>query len=770
MKNSWFLTCLLLLTAGQALAAPPRFRDAHSVVIDFSSEPAADSPMLQPAPEFRGSPGLRLEEVEGGYEIRLSQGQPLRIRQLNPRSLSLEAPGTTHLFGLGQQFLPHRAGQTGGDWLGEQRFAGASLNDPDPFLFGNKLVKFQGGTVGNTQFPVLYGYRPEASPFVLFLDNVSRHHWDLRGQSWKVEVQEGPLKLVVSMADDLPTLRRRYMQWVGRPPVPPSKAFGLWVSEYGYDNWQELLEKLTSLRRHHFPVEGFVLDLQWFGGIEEGSPRSQMGTLSFDLKNFPNPAQTVAQLWKAGIGLVVIEEAYIAADLEEHRQLAARGFLARQQERDQPQVINQVPWWGIGGMLDFTHPEAGDYWHQWKRKPLVEMGILGHWTDLGEPEMFLEKDATGKLSTPRYHVGGQSQAHNLFNLLWSKSIFDAYARSHPDKRPWILSRSGTSGSQRYGVAMWSGDIASNYESLGSHLNAQMHMSWSGIDYFGSDIGGFFRKRFRGTPQQLDELYTRWFAIGSYLDVPVRPHTMNLENRWETAPDRVGHRPSNLANLQERDQLFPYYYSLAHQAHRLGDPLVAPLAYWYPQKGRWLGWNGNGDQKLIGQNLMVVAEAQPATRHKEVFLPAGVWYDFRSGERLEAPEGGLVQRALFDGQERFRPPLLARAGAIVPTRKDWQVFVGSPGEFTLIEDDGQTNAYLKGEVRETRLRQGPGEAGTWEMVLETRQPRRHSLELIGLKKVASIDCQGEALSWRPSQRGLHVSLPPGEKLHLKVTQE
>ena len=93
-----------------------------------------------------------------------------------------------------------------------------------------------------------------------------------------------------------------------------------------------------------------------------------------------------------------------------------------------------------------------------------------------------------------------SDLHNLYNLLWHQSIFAGYQRNHSQQRPFMLSRAGGAGMQRYGAGMWSGDIPARLENLAAHLNTQMQMSLSGVDYFGSDAGGFYRKSFEGTPE------------------------------------------------------------------------------------------------------------------------------------------------------------------------------------------------------------------------------------------------------------------------------
>ena len=227
-------------------------------------------------------------------------------------------------------------------------------------------------------------------------------------------------------------------------------------------------------------------------------------------------------------------------------------------------------WWGEGGMLDWTKDEGADFWFDYRRLPLIQDGIMGHWTDLGEPEDF-DADA-------RYHglTGLAGNAHadvcNYYNFKWLESIYRGYERHGIERRPFMLSRSGTAGIQRFGAAMWSGDIAARLSSLRTHFNAQMHMSFSGIDYFGADIGGFWRKSLDG---DVNDLYTRWFANGMAFDVPGRPHTFNLEQNHQDSPEKIGDVHSNLANVRLRYRLSPYVYSVAHQAHLQGDPVFPP---------------------------------------------------------------------------------------------------------------------------------------------------------------------------------------------------
>ncbi len=624
------------------------------------------------------------------------------------KGLTLAPNGMRHVYGLGEQFVA--PGSPDGDWVGRVRVSGNTE--------GNALVPFEGGAVENAQFPILYALGRDYENYALFLDDVYKQRWDFTGRPWRVNTWNDQIRGYLMTGPNLLDLRRDYMELVGRPPVPPKKMFGLWISEYGFDDWAELEEKLRSLRANRFPVDGFILDLQWFGGITPNSDHTRMGTLAWDTTHFPHPAATIARLRDTqGIGLILIEESYIGRALPEHELMERKGYLVKDCQGCGATYIAKNPWWGKGGMIDWTNDAAGDYWHDWKRQPLIEMGILGHWTDLGEPEAY--NRWAWYYGFPELGKHAHVDVHNLYNFKWSESIFRGRRRHGVTGRPFILSRSGAPGSQRFGVSMWSGDIGSNVKSLAAHLNVHLHMSFSGIDYFGADIGGFHREALDG---DLHQLYTRWFAIGAALDVPVRPHTENLCNCKETAPDRIGDRASNLANLRLRYALSPYLYSLAHRAYLYGEPVMPPLVFYYQTD---TNVRKMGRERLIGRDLLVVTVTRYGRSKCDVYLPAGTWIRYHTNEWFHS-DGQWFRGIPVLVNGRFTLPLFARAGAIIPEmyvdeqtmnimgrRRDGRrhdelrvrVYAHrSPSQFTLYEDDGETIAYQRGAVRTTVISQ------------------------------------------------------------------
>ena len=430
------------------------------------------------------------------------------------------------------------------------------------------------------------------------------------------------------------------------------------MSEYGYDNWYEIDTTLNGLRANKFPTDGVMLDVNWFGGVTAGSDNTRMGTLEWDPVNFPNPATKLATYKNTnGVGVMTIEESYVGKNLPEHTDMANAGYLIRAGcSSCSPAYLTGNDWWGRGGMIDWTQPAASAQWHNTQRQPLINDGVMGHWLDLGEPEMYdaerLDVRRTGRAST-RTPTTTTSTTSN-----GRSGIAKGYTDNAVQQRPFMLARSAAGGIQRFGTAMWSGDIGSKLTALASQQNVQMQMSMSGIDYFGSDIGGFRREMLNS---DLNELYTQWFANSSWFDVPIRPHTENLCNCAETSPDSIGDVPSNLANIRQRYELTPYYYSLAHRAYTTGEPLMPPLVYQYQNDPNV---REIGHEKLIGKDLLVGVAAGANQRKRDVYLPAGTWFDYYTNTKTVSTGQNLTDVPLWRNG-KFQLPAYARAGAIIP---------------------------------------------------------------------------------------------------------
>ena len=683
-----------------------------------------------------------LTAVTDGSCLAVSRAAFVLFRLCNPelgtagdKAVTLET-AATHIVGLGQEF--QTPGDTAAERVGWVRHG------------FNVMTGFNGGANGNALFPIAYFDLP-GHPFALILDNRYAQEWDFSAAPYRLRVVNGDLRLQVLTGRTLAGIRKQYLDMAGHPPVPPKKMFGLWISEYGYQDWAEVDDKIATLKAAGFPLSGVVLDLFWFGGVQPNMPDSRMGTLTWDRTHFPDPEGKIKAYAADGIGVMAIEESYVGSALDEYTALAAHHGLAHD-AAGAPVVTNpNGNWWGRGGMIDWLSPDGPAFWHDSRRQKLIDMGVAGHWTDLGEPEMI----------SPDFHYGPENlteaQVHNSYNLLWAKSIFDGYQRNAPGKRPFILSRSGGIGMEAFGAAVWSGDTAGDFGSLAAQMPQQQHMMWSGMDYYGSDIGGFHRSALGVTASndaRLDELYTQWFAYSALFELPVRPHTENLCNCKETAPDRMGDVASNLANLKLRYNLIPFYYSLAYDAWLNGDPVFPSLDYYYPDAGA----KGLGHEKMIGSELVGAAVAKEGATEVELYLPAGDWYDLRSSAML--PSTGEAFTIPIHVGGRLELPLYARDGAIVPMADGvLRVFGSASNSFDWFDDDGESTAYQHGNYRQTQITVDDDKL---KIALKSGDLAPRTLVWTRRAPVKSVTLDGAAVPFTQEGSTVTVALPAFDK--------
>ncbi len=346
-------------------------------------------------------------------------------------------------------------------------------------------------------------------------------------------------------------------------------------------------------------------------------------------------------------------------------------------------------WPGACVYPDFTDPLVREWWGSLYEERLAQ-GFSGVWHDMNEPVSFT---AFGDPSLPRSarHVlegagGDHREAHNVYGLAMARAGYEGLLRLRPEERPFLFSRSGWAGMQRYG-GTWSGDVSTGWPGLRASLSLVLGLGLCGVPYSGPDVGGF-----DGSPSP--ELYLRWFQLGAYLPL-FRTHAAIDAGRrepWEFGPEVLEHAR---AALVERERLRPYFVTLSQVARLSGAPYVRPV--WWAAPGD-RGLRGCEDAFLLGDALLVAPVMEAGADRRVVRLPRGRWYDTVTGRAYEGPGPVVVDAPLS------RIPVLARAGAVIPVRdadgelelEVWAPAPGRSGGGLVVRDpgDGWAEAELE----------------------------------------------------------------------------
>lgn len=455
----------------------------------------------------------------------------------------------------------------------------------------------------------------------------------------RVRMAGGPLRYWV-IPGTPPRVLAAWTALTGRPALPPRWALGYQHSRWGFGSQEEVRRVAAAYREHELPLSVVHLDIDHFDGHR---------VFTADPRTFPDLPSLAAELGGHGVRLVSIVDPAVKAEPG----LAAydSGSAADAFVRDARGLeVRGVVWPGEAVFPDFTDPAARAWWGGLYAERLAQ-GFDGFWHDMNEPVSFA---AFGDPTLPRSarHAmegrgGDHREAHNVYALSMARAGYEALRELRPETRPFLFSRSGWAGMQRYG-GTWSGDVATAWEGLRASLALVLGLGLCGVPYSGPDVGGF-----TGTPSP--ELYLRWFQLGAYLPF-FRTHSAIDGGRrepWEFGAEVLEHARAALA---ERTRLMPYLETLSHIAHRTGAPYVRPL-WWKSPGDRAL--RGCGDAFLLGDALLVAPVLEQGAVRRRVRLPRGLWYDTATGAahrgrstvELDAPLG--------------RTPVLARAGAVLP---------------------------------------------------------------------------------------------------------
>ncbi|MCH5673283.1 glycoside hydrolase family 31 protein [Streptomyces gilvus] len=457
----------------------------------------------------------------------------------------------------------------------------------------------------------------------------------------ELRMDGGPLRCWVMVG----TPARVLLAWAsltGAPALPPAWALGHHHARWGFGSEQEVRRIVAGYQERGLPLDAVHLDIDHY---------DEHQVFTVDHERFPKLPVLAEELRRDGIRLVSIVDPAVSA--EEGDVVYDGGTAEDAFVRDASgRVVHGVAWPGEAVFPDFTHARVREWWGGLYAERLAQ-GFSGFWHDMNEPTSFT---AFGEKTLPRSarhslegRGGDHQEAHNVYGLCMARAGYEGLLELAPHERPFLFSRSGWAGLQRYG-GTWSGDVATGWPGLRASLSLVLGLSLCGVPYSGPDIGGF-----DGSPSP--ELYLRWFQLGAYLPL-FRTHAGLRGGRrepWEFGPEVLEH--ARVA-LEERRRLLPYLMTLAHLARRTGAPYVRPL-WWNAPEDRAL--RDCEDAFLLGDCLLVAPVLDPGTDRRAVQLPRGRWYDAVSEQVYEGPAQVLVDAPLS------RIPVLVRAGAVLPVR-------------------------------------------------------------------------------------------------------
>lgn len=560
----------------------------------------------------------------------------------------------------------------------------------------------------------------------IFFDNTWRSFFDFGKTSrtaWCFGADGGEMNYYFIAGPKPSEVVQRYASLVGTPHLPPLWSLGYQQCRWSYDSAKRVRQIAHQFRKRKIPCDTIYIDIDYMDGFR---------SFTWDPKRFAGQRKFLKELAAKGFKLVAIvdpgikaEKGYFVFDTG-----VAGDHFIRSAGGDH--YIGKV-WPGESVWPDYTAAATRRWWGD-LYKGLLEDGVTGIWNDMNEPADFTFADGTVPLSVRHDNdgePGDHRSAHNVYGMQMARATFEGMQRHRPGTRPFVLTRAGYSGVQRF-AAVWTGDNLSSWEHLRMSIPMLLNMSVSGVTFCGADIGGF-----RGYPSS--ELFTRWLQLGVFYPL-MRTHTAGGKEQDPWAFGKK-HEKYNRKAIELRYRMMPYIYTEFADAAATGMPVLRPVFFDHPDHPKV---HRCEHEFLFGRQLFVAPVVHEGAASRKVTLPAGDWYDFAEAEKHEG------------GQEIELPvdidtiPIFAKAGAIIPLREVRQhsgekslkeltlaIFPGA-GRGWFFNDDGISYDYEKGQVVEEEYAVEQADDVT-TFGLTSRQgsdrfaPKSYLLEFRGVRK-------------------------------------
>lgn len=472
-----------------------------------------------------------------------------------------------------------------------------------------------------------------------------------------------------------------YTYLTGRMPLPPLWALGYQQNRYSYYPASEVMRIAHTLREKRIPADGITLDIHYMDKYQ---------LFTWNKSRFPNPAAMNAELNKLGFKTTVIVDPGIKIEKGAAAYESGLKNDVYIKYSDGQPYSGQV-WPGWCNFTDFTSVKGRNWWHN-QVKFFAESGVSGIWNDMNEISTWGQKMPDNVLFDYDGKHADHLQAHNVYGMQMARSSYEGALQQFKE-RPFILSRSGYAGIQRYS-ALWTGDNRAEEDHMLQGVRLLTSLGLSGVPFTAMDVGGF-------TGNPTISLYTRWMQIGAFIPY-FRNHTnFNTKSAepWAFGEDALDISRSYI-NL--RYQLLPYLYSTFYESTQNGMPIMRSLAIsctFDPEIFK----SDYQNQYEFG-NAFMIAPFESNKEYGKVYFPEGTWYDLYNGDIKTGKQEKIIPLSIS------KLPVYVKGGSIIPMQSLIQSTAEQPtdtlfihiyngrikNEFIYYEDDGKSFAYQKGD--------------------------------------------------------------------------
>jgi len=559
--------------------------------------------------------------------------------------------------------------------------------------------------------------------YMLHFDNPPIGYLDLdskKDNSLTYETISGRKTYQVIIGDSWEKLIENYTELTGKQPLPPRWALGNFSSRFGYHSQHETEVTIAKYKEDNIPVDAIILDLYWFGKTVQGT----MGNLEVDKDSFPDMKGMVSRLKEKGVKTVLITEPFILSTSSKWNEADKKQVLAKDT------IGNSAKYdfyFGNTGIVDIYKKEGREwFWNIYKE--ILGYGVKGLWGDLGEPEVLPSWVNFGEKKKA-------DEIHNIYGHDWAKLIFKGYQKDFPTERPFILMRAGYSGSQRFGMIPWSGDVSRSWGGLQSQPEISLQMGIQGLGYMHSDLGGFAGANLD------DNLYVRWLQYGVFQPI-FRPHAQEDVASEPVFRSDFAKKHAKKA-IELRYKMLPYNYNLAFENNQKGIPLMRPIFF------------EEDDQKLMttsstylwGKDFLVTPILKDSIKNTEVVFPNNAnWFNFYFDE--EKNEGGQTKTVKV---KQKVIPTYVRGGVIIPLTKVVQTTDNYNGNYL------ELHYWFDDSVKESE-RTIYNDDGFTANALENGAYELLEFEADIEKKYLEIDLEAEfGENWKPTHKEIVLVL-------------